>query len=72
MDEGRYESLDDSLQERNVHCPYCGESISVLLDSSEVGQQYIEDCQVCCRPIDFVVSEDSQGDLTVTVSHENE
>ncbi|MFK7976436.1 MAG: CPXCG motif-containing cysteine-rich protein [Halioglobus sp.] len=65
-------SAGDLLHERNVYCPYCGESISVLLDTSEIDQQYIEDCQVCCRPIDFVVSQDVAGDLIVTVSHENE
>ena len=32
-------------------CPYCGERISMLVDTS-VGQTYIEDCEVCCRPIE--------------------
>ncbi len=32
-------------------CPYCGERISVLIDTSVDSQQYIEDCEVCCRPI---------------------
>ena len=30
-------------------CPYCGEPIEVLVDSSVESQHYIEDCQVCCR-----------------------
>lgn len=34
-------------------CPYCGESISMLLDVSATNQQYIEDCEVCCRPIEI-------------------
>jgi len=71
MDEPSFESLSDARDEKNVYCPYCGESISVLIDHSELEQQYIEDCQVCCRPIEFRVSEDAQGDLLVTVSHEN-
>ena len=41
------------LTESTIYCPYCGEPISVLLDPGEVGQSYIEDCQVCCRPIVF-------------------
>ena len=32
-------------------CPYCGERISMILDLSVEAQSYIEDCEVCCRPI---------------------
>jgi len=32
-------------------CPYCGEDISMLVDPSIYSQQYIEDCEVCCNPI---------------------
>jgi hypothetical protein len=32
-------------------CPFCGEHISMVLDMSDGGQSYIEDCEVCCRPI---------------------
>lgn len=35
----------------DIHCPYCGERIGILLDASAGEQDYIEDCQVCCRPI---------------------
>ncbi len=35
----------------NSTCPYCGEPIELLVDSSVRKQNYIEDCQVCCRPI---------------------
>ncbi|NJN55408.1 MAG: CPXCG motif-containing cysteine-rich protein, partial [Anaerolineae bacterium] len=34
------------LTQQHVSCPYCGESIEVLIDQEEEGQQYIEDCQV--------------------------
>ncbi len=33
-------------------CPYCWERISMILDSSEEESEYIEDCEVCCRPIE--------------------
>jgi len=39
--------------EQNFVCPYCGENISMLLDVSATNQQYIEDCEVCCRPIEI-------------------
>jgi len=32
-------------------CPYCGEEISMVLDLSVRRQTYIEDCEVCCKPI---------------------
>ena len=32
-------------------CPYCFESISFVLESLYDNQEYIEDCEVCCQPI---------------------
>lgn len=60
------------LQEKSVNCPYCGEELEVLIDPEEAGQQYIEDCQVCCRPITFSVSLDEDGEAMVSVHDENE
>ncbi len=38
--------------EKFFRCPYCHEKISVLIDLSiDESQTYIEDCEVCCRPI---------------------
>jgi len=54
-----------------IACPYCGETIEVLIDCSVPEQHYIEDCQVCCRPINFGVSVDETGKPRVTVSDEN-
>ncbi len=60
------------LIERNVDCPYCGESIDVLIDQSESLQDYIEDCQVCCRPIRLSVAVDLDGNVDLTARSENE
>ena len=57
-----------ALEERDIQCPYCGEQISVLVDPSEAGAEYVEDCQVCCRPIEFSLYEDMDGDVTLQVS----
>ena len=38
-----------------VTCPYCGEEVETTLDLSGGDQTYIEDCQVCCRPILFIL-----------------
>lgn len=62
----------ESLSEETVYCPYCGEAIDVLIDIQEVGHQYIEDCQVCCRPILFNIEIDSTGNISVAVRDENE
>jgi len=37
-------------------CPYCWERISMILDSYEEYNDYIEDCEVCCRPIEIKFS----------------
>ncbi|HRH41031.1 MAG TPA: CPXCG motif-containing cysteine-rich protein [Pyrinomonadaceae bacterium] len=34
-------------------CPYCWQTISMILDVSVDEQTYIEDCEVCCRPINI-------------------
>ena len=34
-------------------CPYCWEQISMILDNTEEVSNYIEDCEVCCRPIEL-------------------
>ena len=62
----------EPLAEQIVSCPYCGEDIEVLIDQQEAGHQYIEDCQVCCKPIVFLVAVNSTGNLTVSVRDENE
>ena len=55
-----------------IHCPNCGEAIEVLVDCSVEQQEYIEDCQVCCRPIQILVSVDASGRPDVSVSAEND
>lgn len=51
-----------------VSCPYCGESVEITLDpGSGTHQQYIEDCQVCCRPWNVSVSYDEDGTAHVWV-----
>jgi len=42
--------------ESEAQCPWCLESISLLVDPSVDSQNYIEDCSVCCRPIQVRVS----------------
>ncbi len=34
------------------NCPYCWKEISFILDTSVPVQTYVEDCEVCCNPIE--------------------
>lgn len=61
-----------SLPAADVLCPYCGESIQLLVDDSGGSQSYIEDCSVCCRPIEVSVQAGADGTARVTVAAENE
>lgn len=51
-------------------CPYCSEQISMVLDTSVARQTYIEDCEVCCRPIEvrYTVEEDEVSDFEATAT----
>ena len=65
------------LFSHTVNCPYCGEYFEALIDNSEqqqdaLGISYIEDCYVCCRPIQFLISHDEYGETTITTRSENE
>jgi len=60
------------ISETHISCPYCGESISILVDDSLPEQNYVEDCQVCCRPIVLDVVVDVDGDVVVSARSENE
>lgn len=61
------------LPTADIQCPYCGERIEVIVDDSAGDQRYIEDCQVCCRPITIVVSiDDEDGEPRVDAYGEDD
>lgn len=62
----------NQLIEVALQCPYCWEDITLLVDGSIEMQEYIEDCEVCCRPIDFVVEVDEQGHAKVAARLQHE
>ncbi len=53
------------LPERRIQCPFCGETISVIVDTSAGSQSYIEDCQVCCEPMQISIAVDEDELLSV-------
>jgi len=48
------------MDEYFFQCPYCWEQISMLIDTSQTQQMYIEDCEICCNPIQISVSVENQ------------
>jgi Cysteine-rich CPXCG len=46
-----------------IQCPYCGEPSGTAVDLSAGSFSYIEDCQVCCQPIDLTGEVDDSGAL---------
>jgi hypothetical protein len=56
---------------RAISCPYCGEWVEVLVDTSVEYQEYVEDCSVCCCPM--VLSVTVEGDdVSVLARDEND
>ena len=55
-----------------MQCPYCGEHLEVFIDGSVPRQEYIEDCQVCCRPITLTVTLDLDDDTQAHVEARSE
>jgi transcription elongation factor Elf1 len=53
--------------EKFFKCPFCLEKISMILDISVAGEQtYVEDCEVCCNPIQISYScEEGKSDLKI-------
>ncbi|MDF1689421.1 MAG: CPXCG motif-containing cysteine-rich protein [Cycloclasticus sp.] len=43
--------MHGSVINQQFSCPYCGEKIDTLIDTSQGSHQTIEDCYVCCQPI---------------------
>jgi len=64
--------MNHEIQNAEIQCPYCWESIDVLIDDCGEDQQYVEDCQVCCRPINFHIVLDENQQVHVNVYSDDE
>jgi hypothetical protein len=52
----------------SLACPYCGEMVEVEIDESGGSRQsYVEDCPVCCRPWEVRVTQDQEGNWSVSL-----
>ncbi|HIC56958.1 MAG TPA: CPXCG motif-containing cysteine-rich protein [Acidobacteria bacterium] len=55
-----------------IHCPSCGEPLDVAIDWSVNRQEYVEDCQVCCRPMVLQITIDAERNADITVRVETD
>ncbi len=55
----------NEVLEIRVQCPYCWERFTLLIDGSVDNQEYTEDCEICCRPIDFNIAIDDDDQASV-------
>ena len=55
-----------------IQCPYCGERIELELDTTTPAQRYIEDCQVCCRPIEISTTTGDSGEIQLIVARDDD
>lgn len=51
------------IDEPSIVCPYCGETITIVVDTTAGDQHYVEDCFVCCQPIMLTIVTDNAGEL---------
>ena len=55
-----------------IQCPYCGEPLEVFVDWSIRTQEYVEDCQVCCKPITLNINIDDEHGTHIDARPESE
>ncbi|KAA9133198.1 CPXCG motif-containing cysteine-rich protein [Marinihelvus fidelis] len=60
------------METENLSCPYCGEPLELLVDDSAGAQRYIEDCAVCCKPIEVEVRRRRSDDGLETTLHRDD
>lgn len=49
------------MEELFYTCPYCFTEVSILADLSVNEQEYIEDCERCCNPVEFQLVAQNQS-----------
>jgi endogenous inhibitor of DNA gyrase (YacG/DUF329 family) len=53
------------LETVKVMCPYCGETVEIDVEPLEEAQSFVEDCSVCCRPIQVEATPSEDGMVVV-------
>ena len=59
--------MSELISEKRCNCPFCAEAITIVVDYSAGAQNYIEDCQVCCQPMQVIVGVAADGRQSLRV-----
>lgn len=59
------------MEEHFFQCPHCWETISMLVDMSQTHQEYVEDCEVCCNPIQISLQVENREIVSFNVGYVN-
>ncbi len=62
----------NELRSHEIQCPYCGEQLEILVDCSVPRQSYVEDCEICCRPLNLEVAVETTGEIMVRAFAEDD
>ncbi len=62
----------NEVESSAIQCPYCWQIFDITVDCSVEEQSYIEDCQVCCKPIDLTVKLNNGRQVEVITHHESD
>ncbi len=65
----KIEDARAALQWTEIECPHCGEAFQISVDPDDDGQDMVEDCRICCRPIQMTVELEGE-DVNVSVFRE--
>lgn len=54
-------------------CPYCMVTNDIQIDEeNDLNQQQIVDCQICCSPIEILVTSDIHDEFNIIATTDNE
>ena len=42
-------------ESERIVCPFCGQGMELVIDTSIASQRFTTDCEVCCRPFEVWV-----------------
>jgi len=68
----RCERRMNPLESVHINCPYCGGLLEITVEASAGRQDYIDDCQVCCQPIQFRIRVSADGASHIDVRREDD
>lgn len=60
------------LENATIQCPYCWQEIEIEIDCTLQNQEYIENCQICCKPITLKITTNENAPPTIETLTEND